>query len=89
VPVRLVTDNVILVGAVARRLRGRQVYGRFRAAPHRPEAARDTAAGRAATELLGSLQPNRYVVGIDPDEQTILIHELVPTDEPLDPFAPR
>jgi hypothetical protein len=61
--------------------------GEFRAATYRPEAARRTAAGRAVTEIWGSLPANRYVVGIDEETGTLLIHELVRSDEPLDPLA--
>ena len=45
--------------------------------------------GRTLTEVWGSLVPNRYVVGIDEQESTLLVHELVRSDEPLDPFGDR
>jgi hypothetical protein len=32
---------------------------------------------------------NRYVVGTDEDESVLLVHELVASDEPLDPFPER
>ena len=85
---RLVVDTGLLCAALWRRLvLRREVRGTFRAARYRPGAARASAAGRTATEVWGSLTPNRYVVGVDEDEGTILVHELVPADEPLDPLG--
>jgi multisubunit Na+/H+ antiporter MnhE subunit len=86
---RLVVDTGILTAALGRRLAGRRVRGSFRAVRFRPDAPRRSAAGRALTEVWGSLTPNRYVVGTDDEEQLLLIHELVPADEPADPLARR
>jgi hypothetical protein len=83
---RLVLDTGLLAAALARRLAGREVRGSFRAVRYRPDAPRRSAAGRAVTELWGSLMPNRYVVGTDEEEGILLIHELVRTDEPIDPL---
>jgi hypothetical protein len=86
---RLVVDTGLLTAALGRRLAGREVRGSFRAVRYRPEAARRSAAGRALTEVWGSLTPNRYVVGTDDEEGLLLVHELVSTDEPVDPLARR
>jgi hypothetical protein len=63
----------------------RPVRGRLRAARYRATAGSPQAAGRRAlSEWLGSVGPNRYVVGIDRERELIIVHELVTTDEPLD-----
>jgi hypothetical protein len=86
---RLVRDIAPLTRALGDRLRGRGTAGSFRAARYAPDAPRRSAAGRALTELWGSTQANRYVIGVDEDDQTILIHELVSSDEPIDPLPLR
>jgi Na+/H+ ion antiporter subunit len=87
---RLIVDTGLLTGALWRRIaRGQRVSGSFRAAQHRPQAAARTAAARAVAEVWGSLMPNRYVVGIEEERGLILVHELIRTDEPLDPLARR
>jgi multisubunit Na+/H+ antiporter MnhE subunit len=87
---RLIADTGLLASAVWRRLvRRDDVRGSFRAARHQPDTAIRSSAGRAATEIWGSLTPNRYVVGIDDERGEILVHELVPADEPLDPLTRR
>ena len=40
------------------------------------------AAHRVFTEVLGSLAPNTLVVGVDRDRRVLLVHQLVPTDDP-------
>jgi len=87
--VRLVVDTGVLSAALARRLTGREVSGSFRAVRYRPDAPRRSAAGRALTEVWGSLTPNRYVVGTDDEDGLLLVHELVRTDESVDPLAER
>ena len=84
---RLVVDTALLTGALGRALSGRRVRGSFRAVRYRPDAPRRSAAGRVATEIWGSIPPNRYVVGIDEEAGVLLVHELVRTDEPLDPLG--
>jgi hypothetical protein len=85
---RLPADAWLLTRALAERLlRGKTVAGSFRSARHAPPVEARTAAGRAVAEIWGSLMPNRYVVGIDDEEQVILVHELIRSDEPLDPLA--
>jgi hypothetical protein len=87
-PWRLLVDVAALIRALAVRVRGGSApIGRLRACRYQPERARRTAAGRAMTEIWGSLPANRYVVGIDEEAGTLLVHELMPSDEPLDPLA--
>jgi hypothetical protein len=83
---RLVLDTGLLTAALGRRLAGREVRGAFRAVRYRPDPPRRSAAGRAVTEIWGSLMPNRYVIGTDDEDGVLLIHELVRTDEPIDPL---
>jgi multisubunit Na+/H+ antiporter MnhE subunit len=84
---RLVVDTGVVTGALVRRLSGRPVRGSFRAVRYRPDAPRRSSAGRAVTEIWGSLTPNRIVVGTDDDEGILLVHELVRRDQPLDPLG--
>jgi hypothetical protein len=85
---RLVVDTALLTGLLWRRLVGRQaVGGTFRAAHYRPREPLASAAGRALTVIWGSLPPNRYVVGLDGEQDVILIHELVRQETPLEPLG--
>jgi hypothetical protein len=87
---RLVLDTGLLTAGLWRRLvRGERLRGSFRAEQHRPARPVATAPARAVAEVWGSLMPNRYVVGIDDEEGLILVHELIRTDEPLDPLSRR
>jgi hypothetical protein len=88
--IRLVADTGLLCAALWRRLVLRhEVRGSFRAARYRPEAARDSSAGRVLIEIWGSLTPNRVVVGVDEERDLILTHELVRSEQPLDPLGDR
>jgi Na+/H+ ion antiporter subunit len=86
---RLVVDTVVVTMVLARALAGRQPRGAFRLARYTPDAPRRSAAGRALTEIWGSLAPNRYVIGTDDEEGVLMVHELVRTREPIDPLADR
>ena len=86
---RLVADTVLIATALARSLAGQTPRGSFRVVRYVPDAPRRSAAGRALTEIWGSLTPNRYVVGTDDDEGILMVHELVRSDEPIDPLADR
>lgn len=80
-PGRTVADTVLVFGALGRRVfRGEPLRGRFRTEPFRlgPAAGRREAR-RAVFTVGASIPPNAYVVGIDEDEHTALLHELVPT----------
>jgi hypothetical protein len=85
---RLVIDNALLAQALWRRLvRRERVRGVLRSTPLSSESALRSAAGRVAIEAWGSLAPNRYVIGIDEEAGTILVHELVRSRLPADPLA--
>jgi predicted lysophospholipase L1 biosynthesis ABC-type transport system permease subunit len=66
-----------LAASIARRrvVRGRYLARDFAAGP---KTTPDGAAHRAWTVLLAGYSPNAYVVDIDPDENVILLHDLVP-----------
>jgi hypothetical protein len=74
------TVALFRAAVLRRRVRGHLRAGRYRATADSPQAA----GSRALSEWLGSVGPNRYVVGIDRERELILVHELVPVDEPLD-----
>jgi hypothetical protein len=86
--VLLVSDTVrvirVLVGALLgrRAARGHLLRSRYRSVGGEPEAA----ARRIISQWAGSLGPNRYVLGIDPVAEEIVVHELVASDGPLDPL---
>jgi multisubunit Na+/H+ antiporter MnhE subunit len=50
----------------------------YTAVAQTPEAA----AHRVFTQALGSLAPNTLVVSVDHERRTMLVHQLVPTDDP-------
>jgi hypothetical protein len=84
----LVSETVLVLGVAVTALTGRRTRrGRFRAAPFRGGTAgpRDVSR-RALTESIGSVGPNTIVLGIDRDRDLILIHQLVPDDDKLDPL---
>lgn len=84
---RLPLDTALLAAALPRRLRsGRRGTGRFRAVRFRDRGGRRAAGRQVIAESLGSLAPNRYVIGIDPRDEYMLVHELVAADEPVDPL---
>ncbi|HEX3329612.1 MAG TPA: hypothetical protein VHS27_06805 [Gaiellales bacterium] len=66
-----------LAVSIARRrvVRGRYLARDFRAGP---KTTPEGAAHRAWTVLLAGYSPNAYVIDIDPDENVVLIHDLVP-----------
>lgn len=85
---RLFVDTGLLTAALWRRIvRRHRVNGSFRAARYEPVPAAQTAAGRSVAEVWGSVTPNRIVVGIDERQDLILVHELIETDQPLDPLG--
>jgi predicted LPLAT superfamily acyltransferase len=86
---RLVVDTVIVTMVLARALASRRPRGTFRLVRYTADAPRRSAAGRALTEIWGSLAPNRYVIGTDDEAGVLMVHELVHTNEPIDPLADR
>jgi multisubunit Na+/H+ antiporter MnhE subunit len=81
---RTVTDLVPLARALWRRgaqrrdVRGAMVEVPYTAVAETPDAA----AHRVFTQALGSLAPNTLVVAVDHERRTMLVHQLVPTDDP-------
>lgn len=76
----VVVDFGLVVGALfASAVHRRVVRGRL--VSRRLERGADAAGGvgpRAWTTLAASYSPNAYVIDIDPAEQTVLLHDLVP-----------
>lgn len=85
---QLPTDSVRVTGAlIARALLRRPVTGHWRAVRYRATGeAPDQVARRILTKWGASAAPNRYVIGIDPDQDVLLVHELVWSSGPLDPL---
>jgi hypothetical protein len=79
-PLIVFADFAVLTYALAaslahrRVVRGRYLARDFPAGPKTPEGS----ARRAWTVLLATYSPNAYVVDIDPDEDVVLLHDLVP-----------
>jgi multisubunit Na+/H+ antiporter MnhE subunit len=71
----------LAISALAAR---KPLRGRFRAAPYEPGRRRPGVGGVIATELIGSVAPNRYVVGVDEDRGIVMIHELAQSSDPVD-----
>jgi hypothetical protein len=74
VPVDIVIVSLMAVrGTFDRRAR----HGTFRALPFSASGPQQLASGRRAlAEGFGSLAPNTFVIGIDPDRELILAHQL-------------
>jgi multisubunit Na+/H+ antiporter MnhE subunit len=91
--VRIPVDLALLaVEAVDQAVRPRRVRGtflalRFRAGDGSPEDL----ARHALAEAMGSLAPNTIVVGVDDDQDLLLVHQLVRRADPdaLDPLRLR
>jgi hypothetical protein len=66
-----------LAASIARRrvVRGRYLARDFAAGP---KTTPEGVAHRAWTVLLAGYSPNAYVVDIDPEENVVLVHDLVP-----------
>jgi multisubunit Na+/H+ antiporter MnhE subunit len=78
-------DLVPLTTALWRRgVRRADERGRLVEVPYDAVADDDpeAAAHRVLTEAIGSFAPNTIVVDIDRDRRVVLVHELVPTDDP-------
>ena len=88
VPVLLLADSVRVCWALIKVvLLRRPAAGRFRAVRYDAGGeSRSDVTRRVLTEWSGSIAPNRYVIGIDPSDRTLLVHELVETHGPLDPM---
>lgn len=78
VVLKIPLDIAILCGAaIAQLFAPRKVRGTFRAAPFgaTDETPADTGK-RAVTEWVGSISPNTFVVGVDPERGLVLVHQL-------------
>jgi hypothetical protein len=81
VPVIVLADFALVTYALAVSLaRRRVVRGRFiaRGFAAGPKTTPEGAARRAWTVLLAGYSPNAYVVDIDPEENVVLVHDLIP-----------
>lgn len=86
---KLVTDTFTVTGALLRAIVWRQpVQGRLRAVRYEAVSDRPQDRGRRIlTEWGASLAANRYALGIDRESRYLLVHELAPSSEPLDPLG--
>jgi len=88
-----VRDTALLARVVWRVVvRGEEVRGRFLVRPFAGARAKspEAAGRRAVAKLVGSVSPNTLVVGFSPENDLVLMHQLVATDEPPpgDPWEP-
>jgi multisubunit Na+/H+ antiporter MnhE subunit len=90
---RVPVDLALLaVAAVRQAVRPRPVRGSFLALRFRAgDAGPENLARHALAEAVGSLAPNTIVVGVDPDKDLLLVHQLVRHADPdaLDPLRLR
>jgi multisubunit Na+/H+ antiporter MnhE subunit len=79
-----ITDFAPLARALWRRgVRRRDERGSMTEVPYGVVADTPRAAAhRVFTQALGSLAPNTIVVGVDHERRVLLVHQLVPTDDP-------
>ena len=84
----LVTDTARVTLALFRRLvLKRNIRGRIRAVPYQAGGDDSTdVARRLLSVWAASVAPNRYAIGVDPDREILIIHELVDATGPLDPL---
>lgn len=90
-PWRTLVETVQVFGALWRRIvQGEPIKGRFRTEPFLLGREAGRASARRAIRTIGeSVAPNTFVVGIDDDEHTILVHDLVPGSLPRARRRPR
>lgn len=80
-PAMIVVDFVIVVGALLANLaRLRIVRGRFVTREFRPGQGRTPRrfGSRAWRTYVATISPNAYVVDVDEERRTVLLHDLVP-----------
>ncbi len=81
IPVLIVGDTVTVFAALVRHATGRRrVRGGLAAVPfvHGADGDPEDGARRAMATAGVSVAPNTYVIGIDPDRDEMLVHQLVP-----------
>ncbi|MBV9918423.1 MAG: hypothetical protein JO153_18140 [Solirubrobacterales bacterium] len=75
--VRVPAQIVLLAGeALAQLVAPRRARGSWRAVPFRGGESAEDVGRRALTEWFGSVAPNAIVIGIDPDRELLLVHQL-------------
>ncbi|HEY1511335.1 MAG TPA: hypothetical protein VGF93_20170 [Solirubrobacteraceae bacterium] len=75
--VRVPVDAAVLCREAIAQLRHRErVRGEFRAVPFRSGDSEQDRGRLALTEIVGSLAPNTIVIGVDPDTELLLVHQL-------------
>jgi multisubunit Na+/H+ antiporter MnhE subunit len=77
----VLVDFGIAIAALARRHRGRFVVRESQAIREGDLGVGD----RAFSTLVANYSPNAYVVDVNPDEGTVLLHDLVPLRKSEDP----
>jgi hypothetical protein len=81
VPLIVLADFAVVTYVLAASLtRRRVVRGRYLARDFAagPKTTPEGAAHRAWTVLIAGYSPNAYVVDIDPEENVVLLHDLIP-----------
>jgi hypothetical protein len=70
--------DIVRVGAeaIAQLAQFRRTRGEFRVVPFRAGDGPDGLGRIALTESLGSFAPNTIVIGVDPEAQLLLVHQL-------------
>lgn len=75
--VRVPEDVITLAGAaIMQLLQRKRVRGEFRAVRFAGGMSETDHGRRALTEILGSVAPNTIVIGVDPDRELLLVHQL-------------
>jgi multisubunit Na+/H+ antiporter MnhE subunit len=87
---QVVVDFVIVLGALlVSAVRLRMVRGQFFVREFRPAPGRAPRrfGSRAWRTYVATISPNAYVVDVDEDERTVLVHDLVPFRKSEEPAA--
>jgi hypothetical protein len=92
-PREVVVDCFVLTRALALHVtRRKRIEGRFRVIHFEGCSGDDprSEARRAVAKWLGGVGPNTYVIGFDEERDSVLVHQLVPTEHTpdVDPGAP-
>jgi multisubunit Na+/H+ antiporter MnhE subunit len=84
----LVADSVRVTWVLAKAIvLSRPTGSRFRAVRYRATSDSDADTGRRVLTTWGaSLAPNRYAIGVDDDDELLLVHQLGEARGPLDPL---
>jgi multisubunit Na+/H+ antiporter MnhE subunit len=77
VPAMIVVDFGIVMWALARRRRG--------TVRERPSPATRSAGIRAWANLAANYSPNSFVIDLDPESRTVLVHDLLPFKKSEEP----